>query len=59
MAEVTVCATFAVDVEFSNQSGVSRFGNVETYEAAERLHLTLSARSDVKKATIIRIIEGA
>jgi len=53
---ITVTATYFVDVEFSNQSGVSRFGPLGSRAKAEDVLQTLASRTDVKKATLVREI---
>jgi hypothetical protein len=55
---VTVTATYFDDVEYSNQSGESRFGPLASRAKAEDVLQTLAGRADVKKATLIREIES-
>jgi hypothetical protein len=55
---ITVTATYFVDVEYSNQSGESRFGPLSSRAKAEDVLQTLAGRADVKKATLIREIES-
>ncbi len=53
---VTVKVKYFVDAEMSS---VNRFGPMSSLAQAEALLLVLSARGDVKKATLIREVEDA
>lgn len=54
---ITVPVWFRVDAEVTGVSGVSTFGPVCSREMAEQLLITLSARTNVTKATLVRYTE--
>ena len=51
---VEVSARYFVDVEHATSSTINRYGPDPSIAEAVKLLNTLAARSDVKKATIIR-----
>lgn len=51
---VTLSVTYYVDAEIDGVTGPQRFGPVCARDKAEQLLVTLAARENVTKATLIR-----
>lgn len=51
---VTVPVNYFVDAEIEGVSGAQRFGPVHSCEAGQNLLLTIAARANVIKATLVK-----